>query len=191
MAIADCIGYLATSPPVPAGLEVPDSGLVGALILCGFPATASVGALFVYHASSIWVPGMGGLIARLSTRRAGTIERAPTGVNTGHGPVGSGSRRRPGRRRLTGPALKPTDRWARLRAASSKLRRSQMEGRPDQGALRSRGMPSTVRGGNGGRSVSGCCGRRSRGRALPACVTPRGPSKRALLRGASSRVQDR
>ena len=31
MAIADCIGYLATSPPVPAGLEVPDSGLVGAL----------------------------------------------------------------------------------------------------------------------------------------------------------------
>ena len=122
MLIAYCIGYLATIVTVPAGLGVPDSGPVGALIFCGFPATGSVGAVSVYHASSIWVPGLGGLIARLSTRRAGTIERAPTGVNTGHGSVGSGSRRRPGRRRLTGPALKPTERRARLRAASSKLR---------------------------------------------------------------------
>jgi uncharacterized membrane protein YbhN (UPF0104 family) len=36
---------------------------VGALMLYGLPATASVGAVFVYHAISIWVPGLGGLIA--------------------------------------------------------------------------------------------------------------------------------
>jgi len=48
---------------------------VGALILYGLPATASVGAVFVYHAIAIWVPGLGGPIAWQSTRRAETIER--------------------------------------------------------------------------------------------------------------------
>ena len=69
--IAYCIGYLATALPVPAGLGVLDAGLAGALVLYGLPATASVGAVLVYHAISIWVPGLGGLIAWLSTRVAG------------------------------------------------------------------------------------------------------------------------
>ncbi|HUA47367.1 MAG TPA: lysylphosphatidylglycerol synthase transmembrane domain-containing protein [Solirubrobacteraceae bacterium] len=75
--IAYCIGYLATAVPMPAGLGVLDSGLAGALILYGLPVTASVGAVLVYHAISIWVPGMGGLVAWLSTRRAEPVERAP------------------------------------------------------------------------------------------------------------------
>lgn len=66
--IAYCIGYLATAVPLPAGLGVLDAGLAGALVLYGLPATASVGAVLVYHAISIWVPGLGGLIAWLSTR---------------------------------------------------------------------------------------------------------------------------
>ena len=73
--IAYCIGYLATALPIPAGLGVLDSGLAGALVLYGLPATASVGAVLVYHAVSIWVPGIGGLIAWLSTRRAAPIRR--------------------------------------------------------------------------------------------------------------------
>jgi len=73
--IAYCIGYLATAVPMPAGLGVLDSGLAGALVLYGLPATVSVGAVLVYHAISIWVPGVGGLIAWLWTRRAGTIRR--------------------------------------------------------------------------------------------------------------------
>jgi uncharacterized membrane protein YbhN (UPF0104 family) len=77
--IAYCIGYLATAVPMPAGLGVLDSGLAGALILYGLPATASVGAVLVYHAISIWVPGMGGLIAWLSTRRVAPVERPPIG----------------------------------------------------------------------------------------------------------------
>lgn len=74
--IAYCIGYLATAVPMPAGLGVLDSGLAGALVLYGLPATASVGAVLVYHAISIWVPGVGGLIAWLSTRRAESIRRS-------------------------------------------------------------------------------------------------------------------
>ncbi len=74
--IAYCIGYLATAIPMPAGLGVLDAGLAGALVLYGLPATASVGGVLVYHAISIWVPGLGGLIAWLSTRRPGALERA-------------------------------------------------------------------------------------------------------------------
>jgi len=70
--IAYCIGYLATTIPMPAGLGVLDSGLAAALVLYGLPAPASVGAVLMYHAISIWVPGLGGLVAWVSTRRAGT-----------------------------------------------------------------------------------------------------------------------
>jgi uncharacterized membrane protein YbhN (UPF0104 family) len=66
--IAYCIGYLATLIPIPAGLGVLDSGLAGALVLYGLSPAASVGAVLVYHAISIWVPGLGGLIASLSIR---------------------------------------------------------------------------------------------------------------------------
>ena len=67
--IAYCIGYLATTIPIPAGLGVLDSGLAAALVLYGMAPAASVGAVLVYHAISIWVPGVGGLIAWLPTRR--------------------------------------------------------------------------------------------------------------------------
>jgi hypothetical protein len=65
--IAYCIGYLATAIPMPAGLGVLDTGLAAALVLYGLPPVASVGAVLVYHAIAIWVPGTGGLIAWLPT----------------------------------------------------------------------------------------------------------------------------
>jgi uncharacterized membrane protein YbhN (UPF0104 family) len=68
--IAYCIGYLATVVPMPAGLGVLDSGLAASLVLYGLSPAASVGAVLVYHAISIWVPGLGGLIAWLPTRGA-------------------------------------------------------------------------------------------------------------------------
>jgi putative heme transporter len=68
LVIAYCIGYLTTTLPIPAGIGVLDSGLAAALVLYGLPPTASVGAVLVYHAISIWVPAMGGLIAWLPTR---------------------------------------------------------------------------------------------------------------------------
>jgi len=70
LALAYFVGYLATMIPMPAGLGVLDSGLAGALVLYGFSPAASVGAVLVYHAISIWVPCLGGLIAWLPTRRA-------------------------------------------------------------------------------------------------------------------------
>ncbi len=68
LAVAYFIGYLATMLPMPAGLGVLDTGLAGALVLYGFSPAASVGAVLVYHAISIWIPGLGGLVAWLPTR---------------------------------------------------------------------------------------------------------------------------
>lgn len=67
--IAYCIGYLATLAPIPAGLGLLDSGLAGALVLYGMPPAASISAVLVYHAISIWVLGVGGLIASVAIRR--------------------------------------------------------------------------------------------------------------------------
>ncbi len=68
VAVAYFIGYVATIIPTPAGLAVLDSGLAGALILYGFSPAASVSAVLIYHAISVWVPGLGGLLAWLPTR---------------------------------------------------------------------------------------------------------------------------
>jgi uncharacterized membrane protein YbhN (UPF0104 family) len=68
LAVAYFIGYLATMIPMPAGLGVLDSGLAGALVLYGFPPAAAVSAVLAYHAISVWVPGLGGVIAWLPTR---------------------------------------------------------------------------------------------------------------------------
>jgi uncharacterized membrane protein YbhN (UPF0104 family) len=68
LVIAYCIGYLATAIPMPAGLGVLDSGLAASLVLYGLSPAASVGAVLVYHAIAIWVPGLGGLVAWLPIR---------------------------------------------------------------------------------------------------------------------------
>jgi uncharacterized membrane protein YbhN (UPF0104 family) len=76
LSLAYFIGYLATMIPMPAGLGVLDTGLAGALVLYGFSPAASVGAVLVYHAISVWVPGLGGLFAWLPTRGRALAEPA-------------------------------------------------------------------------------------------------------------------
>jgi uncharacterized membrane protein YbhN (UPF0104 family) len=85
--IAYCIGYLATAIPMPAGLGVLDSGLAGALVLYGLPPTASVGAVLVYHAIAIWVPGLGGLVAWLPSRHQHARRRRPVRLPDRPAPV--------------------------------------------------------------------------------------------------------
>lgn len=68
LAVAYFVGYVATMIPMPGGLAVLDSGLAGALVLYGFSPAASVGAVLAYHAISVWVPGLGGLLAWLPSR---------------------------------------------------------------------------------------------------------------------------
>ena len=78
--IAYCIGYLATAIPMPAGLGVLDTGLAASLVLYGLSPAASVGAVLVYHAIAIWVPGLGGLVAWLPTSGRRLRRRAAVAV---------------------------------------------------------------------------------------------------------------
>lgn len=81
--VAYFIGYLATLIPMPAGIGVLDTGLSGSLVLYGVAGPAAVGATLVYHVISVWVPGLGGLVAWLPTRygRGGALQGASTGVS--------------------------------------------------------------------------------------------------------------
>jgi uncharacterized membrane protein YbhN (UPF0104 family) len=62
LVLAYNIGYLADVIPVPGGVGVLDAGLVGTLILYGFPATDAAAAVLVYHSIAFWIPSLGGLL---------------------------------------------------------------------------------------------------------------------------------
>jgi uncharacterized membrane protein YbhN (UPF0104 family) len=69
LALAYIVGYIANAVPVPAGLAVLDSGLAGALVLYGAPATEAAAAVLVYHAIAFWVPAVGGVLSYFLLRR--------------------------------------------------------------------------------------------------------------------------
>jgi uncharacterized membrane protein YbhN (UPF0104 family) len=79
--VAYLAGYLANAIPVPGGIGVLDSGLVGALALYGLPVTHAAAAVLVYHAIAFWIPTLGGTLAyaRLRPRLVviGERENAP------------------------------------------------------------------------------------------------------------------
>lgn len=70
--VAYLAGYLANVIPLPGGIGVLDSGLVGALTLYGLPVTHAAAAVLVYHAVAFWIPTLGGTLAyaRLRPRLA-------------------------------------------------------------------------------------------------------------------------
>ena len=75
--VAYLAGYLANAIPIPGGIGVLDSGLVGALTIYGLPVTHAAAAVLVYHAIAFWIPTLGGTLAyaRLRPRLAVIDER--------------------------------------------------------------------------------------------------------------------
>lgn len=67
--LANLVGLLANSLPIPGGFAVVDGGLVGALLLygCG-PAGDAVAAVLIYRAISLWLPSLAGIVAFASLR---------------------------------------------------------------------------------------------------------------------------
>lgn len=89
LVVAYLVGYLANAIPIPGGIGVLDSGLVGALALYGLPVTHAAAAVLVYHAIAFWIPTLGGTLAyaRLRPRLVDIEDRAlgrsrPTPVHT-------------------------------------------------------------------------------------------------------------
>ena len=75
--LAYFIGYLTTLLPVPAGIGVLDAGLAGTLILYGMKPGPAAAAVLAYHAISVWLPAVGGLIAWVPVRRQQAHALAP------------------------------------------------------------------------------------------------------------------
>jgi uncharacterized membrane protein YbhN (UPF0104 family) len=54
------VGYMANVVPIPGGIGVLEGGLLGALLLFGFPTEPTAAAVIIYHATALWVPTLGG-----------------------------------------------------------------------------------------------------------------------------------
>jgi uncharacterized membrane protein YbhN (UPF0104 family) len=67
------IGQLGGNLPLPGGIGGLDVGLIGTFALYHQPLAASTGAVLLYHAILLWVPGLLGSVAFLQLRR--TLQR--------------------------------------------------------------------------------------------------------------------
>jgi len=79
LAMGYLIGELGGLIPIPGGLGGIDAGLVGTLVLYHVPITAAAGAVLLYRATALWVPGLVGggafvILRRTLRREAGAIE---------------------------------------------------------------------------------------------------------------------
>jgi uncharacterized membrane protein YbhN (UPF0104 family) len=63
LTLAYVIGYAANIVPIPGGIGAVDGGLIAALILYGFGATAAAAAVLLYRAIARWIPTLLGLVA--------------------------------------------------------------------------------------------------------------------------------
>ena len=73
LALGYLIGQLGGNIPVPGGIGGLELGLIGTFALYHQPLAATTAAVLVYHAISLWVPGLLGSIAFVQLRR--TLQR--------------------------------------------------------------------------------------------------------------------
>jgi uncharacterized protein (TIRG00374 family) len=68
MRLAYLIGQLGNWLPVPGGIGGTELGLVGALILYGFPALTATAAVLLYRVIELWIPAVLGITAFVQLR---------------------------------------------------------------------------------------------------------------------------
>ena len=69
MIVAYQVGYLVNIIPVPGGIGVLETGLVGMLGALRGKATPAAAGVLIYHAIALWVPTVFGTVAFLLLRR--------------------------------------------------------------------------------------------------------------------------
>jgi uncharacterized membrane protein YbhN (UPF0104 family) len=80
LALGYLIGQLGGNIPVPGGIGGVDLGLIGVFVLYHQPLAATTAAVLVYHAISLWVPGLLGSVAFVQLRRRLQHETNPAVV---------------------------------------------------------------------------------------------------------------
>jgi uncharacterized membrane protein YbhN (UPF0104 family) len=82
------IGQLGGNLPLPGGLGGIEGGLVGTFALFHQPVVQATAAVLVYHAISLWVPGLLGTAALLKLRKILAREHHPVAIGApGPGPT--------------------------------------------------------------------------------------------------------
>jgi len=74
------IGQLGGNVPIPGGVLGLDAGLIGTFVLFNQPLATTTGAVLLYHAISLWVPGLLGTIAFVQLRRILQRETQPAAM---------------------------------------------------------------------------------------------------------------
>ena len=77
LALGYLIGQLGGNIPVPGGIGGVDLGLIGTFALYHQPLAPTTAAVLVYHAISLWVPGLLGSVAFVQLRRTLQHEAKP------------------------------------------------------------------------------------------------------------------
>jgi uncharacterized membrane protein YbhN (UPF0104 family) len=80
LALGYLIGQLGGNIPVPGGIGGVDVGLIGTFALYHQPLATTTAAVLVYHAISLWVPGLLGSVAFVQLRRRLERERHPAAM---------------------------------------------------------------------------------------------------------------
>jgi uncharacterized membrane protein YbhN (UPF0104 family) len=80
LVVAYLIGQLGGNIPVPGGVGGLDAGLIGTFVLFHQPLAATTAAVLIYHAISLWIPGLLGSIAFVQLRRTLTSESQPASI---------------------------------------------------------------------------------------------------------------
>lgn len=76
------IGQLGGNLPTPGGIGGLDIGLIGTFVIFHQPLAATTAAVLVYHAISVWVPGLLGSVAFAQLRRTLQRETQPAVICT-------------------------------------------------------------------------------------------------------------
>jgi uncharacterized membrane protein YbhN (UPF0104 family) len=80
LALGYLIGQLGGNLPIPGGIIGLDLGLIGVFVLYHLPLAATTAAVLVYHAISLWVPGLLGSVAFVRLRRTLARETQPAAM---------------------------------------------------------------------------------------------------------------
>jgi uncharacterized membrane protein YbhN (UPF0104 family) len=80
LALGYLIGQLGGNLPIPGGIGGIDGGLIGTFALYHQPLAVTTGAVLIYHAIALWIPGILGSVAFVQLRNTLRRESQPAAM---------------------------------------------------------------------------------------------------------------
>jgi uncharacterized membrane protein YbhN (UPF0104 family) len=80
LALGYLIGQLGGNIPIPGGIGGLDGGLIGVFVLYQQPLAVATGAVLIYHALALWIPGILGTVAFVQLRNTLRRQERPAAM---------------------------------------------------------------------------------------------------------------